>query len=113
MNIYDPNNAEVLRLAVLIFLIDAFVLTFDGLRNVLIGVTRGLFDTKFPMYMNLLAIWIFGMPLSYLLAFRFHQGVVGIVLGGLISVIFGAVIMLHRWHMLSKKYNFKLEKNND
>lgn len=104
MNIYDPNNAEVLRLAILIFLIDAFVLIFDGIRNVLIGLARGLFDTKFPMYINLLAIWIIGMPTSYFLAFTLHEGVVGMVLGGLIGVIFGAVIMLHRWHTLSKKY---------
>jgi len=104
IDIHDPQNTEVLKLTTIIFLIAGFSLIFDGIRNIFIGATRGLFDTKFPMYMGLIAIWIIGMPLAYLLAFTFHVGIAGIMLGGLVSMIVGALIMLYRWHTLSSKY---------
>jgi MATE family multidrug resistance protein len=79
-------------------------LIFDGVRNTFIGATRGLFDTKYPMYMGLLAIWLLGVPLSYLLGFIFHLGVVGIMLGTLFGITVGSLIMLYRWHIISNKY---------
>ncbi len=102
MNIHSSANSEVLRLTILLFLVDAFALIFDGLRNVLIGVMRGLFDTKFPMYVNLFVIWCIGMPLAYVLAFPLHQGVVGIALGSLFGMTLGAAIMVYRWNSLNK-----------
>lgn len=104
INIKNPQNAQVLHNAVLIFSVYAFSQIFDGVRNILIGVLRGLFDTKIPMYLGLGVLWFVGMPLAYLLAFTFHQGLVGLVVGGLISVMLGAFIMLYRWHQLSKRY---------
>lgn len=104
INIHDPANTQVLHYAVLVFSILAFSQIFDGVRNILIGVTRGLFDTKFPMIMGLIVIWVIGMPLAYLFAFIFHWGLAGIVTGGLVSMIIGASIMLYRWHTLSGKY---------
>lgn len=104
MDVNNPANAEILRLTILIFLVAAFSQLFDGVRNVLIGVLRGLFDTRFPMYMGLLVIWVIGMPLSYFLAFTLHIGVIGIALGGMFGMLVGAAIMMYRWYMLSKKY---------
>jgi MATE family multidrug resistance protein len=104
INIHNPENAEVLRIARFIFLILGLTLIFDGVRNTFIGATRGLFDTKYPMYMGLLAIWLLGVPLSYLLGFIFHLGVVGIMLGTLFGITVGSLIMLYRWHIISNKY---------
>lgn len=102
----DANsaNAATLHLTILIFLIIAFSQIFDAVRNILIGILRGLFDTRFPMYMSLLTIWIVGMPLSYILAFPLNFGAIGFVIGGMLGMLSGAIIMLYRWHMLIKKY---------
>lgn len=104
MNVNDPVNAPTLHLTILIFLIIAFSQMFDAVRNVLIGILRGLFDTRFPMYMSLLTIWVIGMPLSYLLAFPLHFGAVGFVVGGMIGMLSGMIVMLHRWYQFSKNY---------
>lgn len=103
-NIHDQKNSELLQLTIDIFFIAGFTLIFDGTRNIFIGATRGLFDTKYPMYLGLIAIWIIGMPLAYLLAFTFHMGLMGIMLGGLVSMAIGALIMLYRWHRLCGRY---------
>jgi len=92
MNVNDPANAA------------AFSQIFDAVRNVLIGILRGLFDTRFPMYMSLLTIWVIGMPLSYLLAFPLHLGAVGFVIGGMLGMLGGATVMVYRWYQLSKQY---------
>lgn len=104
LNIHNPENAKILHLIVLIFLIAAFSQIFDGLRHILIGILRGLFDTRFPMYMGLLVIWLIGIPSSYVLAFTFHMGVIGIVLGGMCGMLVGATILAYRWYRLSEKY---------
>jgi MATE family multidrug resistance protein len=104
MNINDPTNAATLHLTVLIFMVVAFSQLFDGIRNVLVGVLRGLFDTRFPMYISLFTIWVIGMPISYLLTFPLHLGAVGFVIGGMLGMLSGVSIMTHRWRKLSKRY---------
>lgn len=104
MNVNDPENAATLHLAILIFLIIAFSQIFDAVRNVLIGILRGLFDTRFPMYMSLLTIWVVGMPLSYILAFPLHFGAIGFVIGGMLGMLGGVTVMIYRWYKLSKQY---------
>lgn len=104
INVNDPANEPTLHLTILIFAILAFSQIFDNLRNTLVGLLRGLFDTRFPMYMSLVTIWLVGMPLSYLLAFPFHFGVGGFVMGGLLGMLSGVMVMLYRWHKISKKF---------
>ncbi len=104
INIQDPANLATVHLTVLIFMIIAFSQIFDAIRNVLIGILRGLFDTRFPMYMSLFTIWVIGMPLSYFLAFPMRFGAIGFVIGGMLGMLAGVIIMLYRWHQLSKQY---------
>ncbi len=103
MNIHDPANAATLHLAILIFLIVAFSQLLDAVRNILIGILRGLLDTRFPMYMSLCTIWLIG-PLAYLLAFPLQYGAIGFVIGGMLGMLVGVAVMIYRWHKLSKQY---------
>lgn len=104
IDVDNSHNILTLKLTILIFSIIAFSQLFDSLRNMFIGILRGLLDTRFPMYMSLLTIWIIGMPLSYLLAFYLNLGVVGFVFGGAIGMFIGALLMAYRWHWVSKRY---------
>ncbi len=100
MNVNDPTNSATLHLVILLFFIIAFSQLFDALRNVLIGILRGLFDTRFPMYIGLLTIWLIGMPLSYLLAFPLHLGVEGFAVGGMLGMLSGVGILLYRLYKM-------------
>lgn len=104
MDIHNPVIAATLHLTILLFMIIAFSQVFDGLRNILIGILRGLFDTRFAMYGSLLMIWLIGMPLSYILAFPLHFGAVGFVIGGMLGMLGSATMMMYRWYALIKKY---------
>lgn len=103
INISSPGNAETLRLTIALFAVLAFLQIFDMVRETYIGLLRGLFDTRFSMYMSLLTVWIIGIPLSYLLAFTLHFGVVGFVFGTLISLVIDSMIMGSRWWYMSRK----------
>lgn len=104
LNVNNPANAATLHLTILIFMIIAFSQLLDGLRNILIGILRGLFDTRVPMYISLLSIWVIGMPLSYLLAFPLHLGALGFVFGGALGMLGSTLLMLYRWRKLSKQF---------
>jgi MATE family multidrug resistance protein len=101
MQVNNPLNAPTLHVTILLFSICAFSQIFDSLRNILVGMSRGLLDTRFPMMISLLSIWVIGMPLSYLLAFSLHFGAGGFVFGGMIGMLGSALILIYRWHTLS------------
>jgi MATE family multidrug resistance protein len=104
INIADPANAKTLKLTVLIFMVIALSQALDNVRNVLIGILRGLFDTRFPMYMSVVTIWLLGMPCSYILAFPLHLGVIGFVIGGAVGMLGGVLLMAYRYHWQIKNY---------
>ncbi len=107
LNPHDPANAGIVRLLPSLFAVVALVLLCDAVRNTMTGALRGLFDTKFPMFIGLIMIWVVGLPLGYVLGFILHFGVVGIASGTAIGVFMGAVIVLYRWYVLSNKYSVK------
>ena len=97
INIHDPNNVVTLNITIWLFLILAFSQAFDSSRNVMTGALRGLFDTRYPMFIGILALWGIGIPLSYTFAFILHGGIYGIALGASIGMFCGAVLILLRW----------------
>jgi MATE family multidrug resistance protein len=106
-DVHNPANAHTLHLTIIIFSITAFSQLFDGVRNIVTGSLRGLFDTRFPMIIGLLAIWFVGIPLSYALGFHWQFGVIGIVVGSAFGMLTGALILLYRWYLLTKNIENK------
>jgi len=45
------------------------------------GALRGLKDTKIPMYVNLVAYWIIGIPFAYYMGFIAGFGAPGLWMG--------------------------------
>jgi multidrug resistance protein, MATE family len=107
INVANPSNAEVLHLVKLFFVIFALFQIFDGFRNVLVGLARGLFDTKFPMFVSMLSIWIIGIPLGYCLAIFMNFGAIGISMGETVGILIGAIIMAYRWVTVVKRFERK------
>jgi len=103
LNLNNPANAYTIHLIRMLFLIVAFNFTVIVIGDMMSGALRGLFDTRFPMWNSLFFSWIFNIPLSYLFAFTFGWGIIGIFLGSSISFVFRAAGVWLRWRWQLKR----------
>ena len=62
------NNAEVIELAGSLMIFTALYQFSDGIQLCSAGALRGLKDTTIPMFLSIIAYWIIGFPLGYMLA---------------------------------------------
>lgn len=104
LDVSNPKNSNTVHMIVILFALIGLQQIFDGVRNVLTGSLRGLFDTRFPMIVGLAAIWLVGIPLAYLFAFTFSVGVSGILMGTAIGMFCGMLMVSYRWHVKNKRY---------
>lgn len=106
LDVSNVTNAATLKWVIILFMITGVTQIFDGVRNILVGSLRGLLDTRFPMYVSLVGIWLIGIPLGYLLAFTFQYGLGGMAVGGSIGMLFSTVLLLGRWRQQSRLHSF-------
>jgi MATE family multidrug resistance protein len=91
------TEPSVIELGGRLLLVAAAFQLFDGLQAVATGVLRGLGDTRTPMLSNLAGHWLFGLPLSYTLAFVVGLGVVGLWVGLSAGLMAIGVVLLGTW----------------
>lgn len=87
------NDEEVINLAAQLLIMAAIFQVFDGLQVTLLSVLRGLADVQKAMIYAFIAYILINIPISYLLAFTFEMGPMGIWVGfvfgiGIASVLF-------------------------
>ncbi|NOR86113.1 MAG: MATE family efflux transporter, partial [Bacteroidales bacterium] len=75
------KDAEVIALASQLLIMAAIFQVFDGLQVVLLSILRGVADVKHSMIYALIAYIGVNIPLSYVLAFEFDMGPMGIWIG--------------------------------
>ncbi|MCK5278127.1 MAG: MATE family efflux transporter, partial [Cyclobacteriaceae bacterium] len=63
----------------------------------------GMSDVKIPTLITLIAYWIIGLPLGYVLGFTLNQGALGVWYGLLAGLTIAAVLLFIRFNKLSKK----------
>ncbi len=80
-----------------LFFINAWVYFADSYRNLLSGSLRGLYDTRFPMLIGILVVWVIGVAMGYLLAFKAGLGVYGFSCAQAVAFLIGALAMWRRW----------------
>ena len=97
------DDPEVIALSASLLIIAGFFQLSDGVQVVGLGVLRGLEDVKVPTLVTLMAYWVLGLPLGYLLAFPLGWNEKGIWIGLLIGLTITAVMLFYRFHSLSKK----------
>jgi MATE family multidrug resistance protein len=93
----DPDNAEVIRLAVSFLSLAALFQIADGTQAVGSGMLRGLQDTRAPMLFALTGYWGIGLPLGVLLAFPLGFNGIGIWIGLFAGLAVVACLMIRRW----------------
>jgi MATE family multidrug resistance protein len=97
LDLNDPANAQTISLTTVLFFVAAFPRLADGVRNIAVGVLRGLHDTKYPMVIGLIASWGINIPLAYLFGFVFGWGVLGIRGAFFFGFSLGAALMIRRF----------------
>jgi MATE family multidrug resistance protein len=93
--LFSPDP-EVIRVGSTLLLVAAAFQLFDGLQIVVTGALRGTGDTRTPMLANLGAYWFIGLPLGFVLCFKFGWGALGVWLGlcmGLVIIGSGLLVV--------------------
>lgn len=86
------NDMEVTGIAVQLLYMAAVFQLSDGLQVSGYGALRGLKDTKIPMFVNLFAYWIVGIPVAWLLGFPAGYGAQGLWTGLIIGLTIAAIL---------------------
>ena len=97
------DDVEVLAIASQLMILAAFFQLSDGLQVVGLGALRGLHDTTLPTWFTLIAYWVIGLPVGYLLTFHLNFGAEGIWIGLIIGLTVTAISLFIRFNILSKK----------
>ncbi|UZD23711.1 MATE family efflux transporter [Algoriphagus halophytocola] len=107
MRFYLPtlyiDNAEVIALSASLLIIAGMFQLSDGIQVAGLGVLRGMEDVRFPTLITLVAYWVIGLPLGYILAFKLGFAERGIWYGLLIGLSVTAVVLFYRFHKLSNR----------
>jgi MATE family multidrug resistance protein len=89
------DDANLQELAIHLIYMAAIFQLSDGLQVSGLGALRGLKDTRIPMYVNLIAYWIIGLPLGYLLGIGMDMGPTGLWIGLIAGLTIAGI--LHNW----------------
>lgn len=102
LDVDDPANAPVVRLAGTLLGVAAVFQLFDGIQVSASGALRGLKDTRVPMLVCFFAYWIVGLPGGALLGFVGGWGAVGLWWGLVLGLVVAAVLLLRRFFRRSR-----------
>lgn len=93
INIFTQDPA-LIKICVPILFLAGFFQIFDGLQVSLGGVFKGIKETKIVMIGNLGAYWLIGLPLGWLLTFKYKMGLYGFWVGLTIAIFLLGTIFL-------------------
>ncbi|WP_372771877.1 MATE family efflux transporter [Mangrovibacterium sp.] len=94
------KDAAVIHISAGLLIVAALFQVFDGIQVAFLSVLRGMSDVKMPMFLAFLAYSVIGLPISYLCAFVFELGAVGIWIGFLIGLAVAAGLFSYRLRKL-------------
>jgi len=102
------HDEGVVYTAASILLIAGLFQFSDGIQVVALGILRGIEDVNVPTVITLLAYWVIGLPIGYVLGFFFHLGIQGIWIGLLAGLTTSAVLLTFRFYILVDKGKTKV-----
>ncbi|MBG1245194.1 MATE family efflux transporter [Nostoc sp. NZL] len=104
IDISDPNNADVVALAVKLLGVAAIFQIVDGVQVTAGGALRGLKDTRIPMLIGIFAYWCIGLFTGYTFGTSLGYGAIGLWWGLAIGLAIAAIIMT--WRFSNKTTNY-------
>jgi MATE family multidrug resistance protein len=104
------KDAYVGGMAANLLLIAALFQLSDGIQCVSLGVLRGIGDTRMPTIITIVAYWVIGIPVGWILAKYFDLSLYGIWFGLSLGLTFSAIMLTARFIKESKAFNFVAEE---
>ena len=101
------SDPEVITLAGRLLLLVAIFQVADGVQSVGAGALRGLGETRFTMFANLLGHWGIGLPVVLGFTFTLGLGATGIWLGLTVGLFVVALLILWRWNVRSQSWDIE------
>lgn len=96
-SLFSPD-AQVVALTATILRIVSVAEPFFALSIVLFGSLRGANDTRCPMLISLLSMWVVRIVLTVLFVFVFHLGLPGVWMAMALDLILRGILATLRWH---------------
>lgn len=103
------DDPEVIKMSASLLIVAGLFQLSDGVQVVGLGALRGMSDVRMPTLVTLVAYWVIGLPLGYVLAFVFGYEALGIWYGLLIGLTITGVMLLYRFNSLSARLLIKKE----
>lgn len=97
------SDVSVRTIAIQLLFLAAIFQLSDGLQASGLGALRGLKDTKIPMFVNIVAYWVVGLPSGYLLGIHYDMGPRGLWIGLILGLTVAAILHNVRFHLLTKR----------
>ncbi|MGY6409906.1 MAG: MATE family efflux transporter [Alkalilacustris sp.] len=89
----EPERAAVIAIGVTLLAMAALFQLVDAAQVVVLGLLRGVQDTRVPMIFAAVSYWLVGVPLSWAFAFPLGMGPAGIWLGLAVGLAVAAATM--------------------
>ena len=96
----NPRAGQIIAYGQVLLMMAALFQVADAAQVMAMGLLRGIQDTRVPMFMAIFCYWCVGIPCSYLMAFHFGWGGVGLWAGLVVGLTLAAICMLARFRSL-------------
>lgn len=97
------DDVAVIDLAIQLLFMAAIFQLSDGLQVSGFGALRGLKDTTVPMIVNLIAYWVFGIPVAWYLGFQMGYGAPGLWIGLIAGLTIAGILHNVRFYKKTGK----------
>lgn len=96
---------NILELAAKLLILAGIFQIVDGLQVSVVGVLRGLKDTKIPMILTFISYWLIGFPASILFAFYWGKNEQGLWYGLIFGLGVAAVLLSIRMFYVFRSFD--------
>jgi multidrug resistance protein, MATE family len=107
LDINDPANLAVIKMAVPMLTIGVVALILDGMQKIIYGALQGLQDTQIPVLLSIPAFWGIGLTTGYILGFNYGMGGMGLWIGQSLGLAIAAILFLIRLLQIFYRLRFK------
>lgn len=98
------TDTSVISIASKLLIIAAIFQLFDGAQVIGLGILRGMGDVNMPTFITLLAYWVIGLPLGYILGIHLNMGAEGVWYGLVAGLGIASVLLYMRFTVTTKKH---------